>query len=162
MATNLNKAFFHNIIMIELSYTKKQYSDKEFLKLMDRRVKQRARGINPNEKIVLEASDRDFKLVKELLKRVFKDPEIESGESDIKALSFEEEATLAINDLQSGKRPKKLKNLLGRITEEEIAHLCRIFKINNEEPEIHLFLKNMLNKHPDIAFGFIQALEKIK
>ena len=61
-----------------------------------------------------------------------------------------------------GLRPKKINNLLAKITEEEIVHLCKIFEINNEKPEINLFLKNILEKHPDVAFGFAQALEKIK
>lgn len=162
MATNINKDLFPKNNMISLSYTKKQYSEKDFLKLLDRRVKLKAKGINPNEKIIIEASERDFKIAKSFLERIFKKAVIEKGNSEIKALSFEEEASLAIKDLQKGLRPKKINNLLAKITEEEIVHLCKIFEINNEKPEINSFLKNMLEKHPDVAFGFAQALEKIK
>ena len=162
MSTNLNKSLFSPRTMIKLSYTKKKYSDSEFLRLLDRRVKHNAKGINPNEEVVIQASNRDFKLAKAFLERIFKQPKIVLGDSNIVALSFDEEATLAIKQIQKAQRPKKLNNLLARITEEEIEHLCRIFKINNKKPEIHPFLNKMLEKHSDVAFGFAQALEAIK
>ncbi|NQU98063.1 hypothetical protein HQ533_01225 [Candidatus Woesearchaeota archaeon] len=156
---------------IKLSYTKREYCDKCFLKLIEKRVR---KDIRINKKIkektieLLNDNSKEFFIAKTLLNNIFgkhlaiKEVKNPSKETIIPTNLDREVKRNLKNYLENKNNKKDHKKILDNVLEEEIIFLCKVKKIKVSKKEgKNSLIEEVEKEYPGTKFALARSFEKI-